>query len=158
VSGASQAVLVVVLELATSIWVGGLIAIAIVARVSARTLAPAERVAFFRGLGRTYGIVGTAALVIALASGAWLLADRPWDGTLTATAVVAGILLIAVGTGGVQARRMTVLRRRIMVHPDDDRGRRQVQVGARRAAILRGGITVLTLALVVLGSVLASSR
>lgn len=37
---------------AAAVWVGGLVAIFVVARVAQRTLEPRERVAFFRGLGR----------------------------------------------------------------------------------------------------------
>lgn len=72
--------------LATSVWVGGLVAIAVVPRVATRTLDPGAEVAFFRALGRTYGVVGTLALALAYGAGAALLLDRPWDALLTATA------------------------------------------------------------------------
>ncbi|MGH3192754.1 MAG: hypothetical protein ACRDPY_50805 [Streptosporangiaceae bacterium] len=48
----AEASLTAVLVLATAVWVGGLAAIFVVARVAHATLAAAERVAFFRGLGR----------------------------------------------------------------------------------------------------------
>ena len=50
--------LTAVLLLATAVWIGGLVAIFVVARVAHATLGPAERVAFFRGLGRAYGLAG----------------------------------------------------------------------------------------------------
>ncbi|MEO6886377.1 MAG: DUF4149 domain-containing protein [Jatrophihabitantaceae bacterium] len=157
-SGASQTVLLVVFELATSIWTGGLITIAIVARVSARTVGRAERVAFFRSLGKVYGMVGTAALVVALATGAGLLSNRSWTGTLVATVALAAVLLLALAAGVVQARRMSALRRRSMAEPSDTALAGQVTGGARQAGALRGAIALLTLVLVVLGSVLATSH
>jgi hypothetical protein len=56
--------------------IGGLVAIFVVARVAHATLGAAERVAFFRGLGRGVRLVGGIALVAALASGA-VLASVP---------------------------------------------------------------------------------
>jgi len=47
----ADVVLQFVLVLATSIWVGGLVTIAVVARVASRTLGAADRVQFFRGWG-----------------------------------------------------------------------------------------------------------
>ena len=53
------------LVLATSVWIGGLAAIFVVARVAHATLGAGERVAFFRGLGRAYGLAGGVALTTA---------------------------------------------------------------------------------------------
>ncbi|MGH7498639.1 MAG: hypothetical protein ACREL3_07300, partial [Gemmatimonadales bacterium] len=61
--------LIAVNALASAIWVGGLVAIFVAARAASRTLDPAQRVAFFRSLGRTYGVVGTTALLVAIVSG-----------------------------------------------------------------------------------------
>ena len=54
----AAASLTAVLVLATAVWIGGLVAIFVVARVAHATLGTAERVSFFRGLGRAYGFVG----------------------------------------------------------------------------------------------------
>ena len=72
-SDTTQAVLLGVFTLASCIWVGGYVAIAVVARAAARTLEPAPRVAFFRALGRSYLLVGGPALVVALGTGGGLL-------------------------------------------------------------------------------------
>ncbi|MGV1047161.1 MAG: hypothetical protein ACOYD4_01365 [Solirubrobacterales bacterium] len=138
--------------LAASVWVGGLVAIFVVARAASATLEPAQRVAFFRALGRSYGIVGSVALLLALLSGAILLGDHPWDGLLVAAALVAAALLAATAAGMARARAMTRLRRRALESPGlEGRARRE----ARIAAGLRGAIAVLTLALLVLGAALA---
>jgi uncharacterized membrane protein len=142
--------------LATSIWVGGLVVIGIVARVARSTLTPAASVTFFRGLGRTHGIVGSVALLVALITGGVLLRHHSWDGLLSATVVVAVALLAASVVGMLQARRMTVLRRALADRADDTQLLAQVGAGSRRALVLRGLITLLTLGLVILGAGLAT--
>jgi uncharacterized membrane protein len=150
----ASAPLIAVHALAASIWVGGLVAIFIVARAASSTLQPAQRVEFFRALGRSYGIVGTLALLVALATGAILLDDHPWDGLMVAAAVVAGALLLATAAGIAQARAMTRLRRLTVAQSGGEPLDSRVRRGAIVAAILRACIGVLTLALVVLGAAL----
>lgn len=149
----ASVVLLVVHALSAAIWIGGLVAIFVVARVASATLDPQHRIAFFRGLGRVYGIVGVVALLVALASGAILLDHHGWDGLLIATAIVAGGLLVVTVTGIAQARAMTRLRRRAVEAPELAA---QVRRGARRAAVLRGAIIAFTFALVVLGAALVA--
>jgi hypothetical protein len=145
---ATEEVLTGLLILATAVWLGGLCAIAIVARVATRTLDPAARVAFFRGLGRSYGVVGTAALALAYGTGAALLRDHPWD---SASVVVAVALAASLGLGVGQARRMTRLRRRALDRPGEPTLAARVRRGAVRANVLRGLIGVLSLTLLALG-------
>jgi uncharacterized membrane protein len=154
---AASAPLIAVNALAASIWVGGLIAIFIVARAASATLDPAARVAFFRALGRSYGVVGSVALLVALATGAALLRGHPWDGLLIAIAIAAAALLVATGVGMTQARAMTRLRRQALSGDADPALAARVRRGATLAAALRGAIALLTLALVGLGAALASS-
>ena len=143
------------LVFATAVWIGGLVAIFVVARVAQATLGAAERVTFFRGLGRAYGPVGGMALAIALATGAVLAAARPWDGQLTAsTAIAVGLVAVTVG-GVVQARRMTRLRQAALCDPGSPGLTAKVRQGARNAAALRAAIAALSLALLALGVLVA---
>lgn len=151
-----RAALAGVLILAAAVWIGGFVAIVVVARVASRTLGPAERVPFFRALGRTYGVVGTVALAVALGTGTSLVYGRPWDGALIATVVVAVALVATLATGVVQARRMTRLRRDALSHPGDASLAARVRRRARGAAVLRAMIGALTLALLALGVLLAT--
>jgi uncharacterized membrane protein len=153
---ASAAALTSVLVFATSVWVGGLVAIFVVARVASRTLRSAERVTFFRGLGRAYGTIGGLALAVALASGAALLADRPWNAITTAAAVVAGCLLTVTAVGVAQARRMTRMRQRALTQPGNTELAGHIRRTARAAGLLRAAIALLSLALVALGAMLAT--
>ena len=155
-SDTTRAVLLGVFTLASCIWIGGYVAIAVVARTAATTLDARNRVAFFRALGRSYLRVGTPALVVALGTGAGLLSDHRWDATLTAAVVVAAALVASLTVGVAQARRMTRLRGRSVSAPDDESLTRQVARGARRATLLRAAIGLLSLALIALGALLAT--
>jgi len=147
--------LATVLVFATAVWIGGLVAIFVVARVAHVTLGVAERVTFFRGLGRAYGPVGGAALTLALLSGTVLAAARPWDGRLTASTALAVGLVAVTAAGVVQARRMTRLRQAALREPGSPLLTASVRRGARNAAALRIAIALLSLALLVLGVVMA---
>jgi hypothetical protein len=144
-------VLQVVLLLAMSVWVGGLITIAVVARVGSTTLSVVARVAFFQSLGRAYGVIGGLALLLALVSAGILAGTRPWNGLLTACAVVAAALVITTAVGIQQARGMTRLRRRLLARPPEEHADSAARRGAIRAAALRALIGVLSVVLVVLG-------
>ncbi len=149
-----QAALLAVLVLAVSVWVGGYVAIVVVARTATQTLTPEFRVQFFRALGRRYLWVGLPALLIALTLGAFLLRDHAWDalllGTLVAAVVLVGLLVVAVA----QARRMTRLRRQAGKDPTNHDLGEEVARGGRRAAALRAMLGVLSVSLVVLGAFL----
>lgn len=148
--------LTAVLLLATAVWIGGLVVIFVVARVARATLGPAERVAFFRGLGRAYGLAGGVALTAALASGAVLASTYRWDGQLTASAVVAAGLVAVTVAGVAQARRMTRLRQDALRPPGRPELTAKVRRGARNATVLRAAIAALSLALLALGTVIAT--
>lgn len=140
---------------ASAVWTGGLVTIFVVARVARRTLGPRERVAFFRGLGRAYGPVGGAALVVAVGCGAALLSGHAWDGTLIAATVVTACLVAVTAAGVAQARRMTRLRQAALRQPGNPVLAGRVRWAAVRAAALRTAIAGLSLALIALGVLLA---
>jgi hypothetical protein len=144
------------LVFAGAVWVGGLVAIFVVARVAQRTLPPRERIAFFRGLGRAYGPVGGTALAVALGCGAALLSGRAWGAALIAATVIAACLVAVTAAGIVQARRMTRLRQAMLHQPGDGKLAGRVRREAAGAAVLRAGIAALSLALIALGVLLAA--
>ena len=155
-SEAVEAIVVAVLVLATSVWIGGYVAIVVVARTAAGTLDPGSRIAFFRSLGRGYLRVGLPALLVALATGAILAGDHDLDALLVTTGVVALVLLASFAIAVAQARRMTVLRLRLLETPSDRRLHERVRRGARAAAGLRAALGLLSVALVALGAFLAT--
>jgi hypothetical protein len=148
-----RTVLIAVELLATSIWVGSLVCLALVSGVARRELDAASRVALFRGIGRIYGVVGTGALVVAIGAGvalAWPLDDL--DSTGVAVLVLAGILVLVTAAGMAQARAMTVRRRRAIAAPQDEHAARAVRRGGKVAGALRGSIALVTLAMLVLSA------
>jgi hypothetical protein len=108
-------------------------------------------VAFFRGLGRTYGPIGGIALATALGCGVALLYGRAWDGTVIAATVIAACLVLVTAAGVGQARRMTRLRHEALIQPGNWALAASVRRGAVSAAVLRAAIAALSLALIVLG-------
>jgi hypothetical protein len=138
-----------------AIWVGGFVAIAVVTRIARARLPAADQVAFFRSLGRDYGIVSTVALAVALGCGGGLLARRGWDGEATAAAVVAAAVVACTVAGVLQARGMTRLRHAALGGADPGLEGR-IRRGAARARVLRGLIGALSVALVALAAVIAT--
>lgn len=155
-SDTTRAVLLGVFTLTSCVWVGGYAAIGVVARVATHTLEPTQRVAFFRGLGRSYLPIGASALAIALGTGAALASTRAWDGALSAAVFAAAALIILLAVGVAQARRMTRLRSAALASPHTDALVHDLQRGARAAMLLRAAIGLLSLALIALGSLLAT--
>ena len=98
---------------------------------------PAQ-VAFFRSLGRGYGVVGGLALGVALLTGGALLSRRGWDEWAAVAVVLAVALVLATGTGVVQARDMTRLRQRAVREPRDAALTERIEHNARRALLFRG--------------------
>lgn len=103
-------VLLGLLILGASVWIGGMAAVTVLARVSSRTLEPAARVRLFRDFGRSYLAVAGTALVVTAVCGLILLIARGWDGLATAIVVVVAALIVALAAGVRQARAMRRLR------------------------------------------------
>ncbi|MGH7641005.1 MAG: hypothetical protein ACREN7_00465 [Candidatus Dormibacteria bacterium] len=151
-SGVGRGILAGLLILSGSVWVGGLVLVVVVARVTAWTLEPAARVAFFRTFGRAVALVSNPALVVALVTGALLLHARLWSGLVIATWALGGLLVAVAAAGMWQARRMTRLRQSLL-------GRERpppaaLQRASRRALALRSLIALVTLVLVGLAAAL----
>ena len=140
---------------AVSVWVGGFVTIAVVTRVVRRQLPMPAQVAFFRSLGRGFGVVGGLALGVALLTGGALLSRRGWDAWAAVAVVLAVALVLATGAGVVQARGMTRLRQRAVREPRDAVLTARIERNARRALVLRALIGALTVALLAFGAALA---
>ena len=149
------AVAVFVLLLATSVWIGGFVAIAIVARVARHELDLPTRIAFFRRLGRRYLVVGGGSLAVALGSGGSLLALGDWTPTKTVAAALGIALALATVVGVIQARELTRMRRRNLLRSRETAAAEAERSAAARAALLRASIGALTFALLAVGSAIA---
>jgi hypothetical protein len=139
--------------LAASVWVGSLVCLAIISSATRTVLDSQARVALFRRVGRLYGVLGSACLAFGITAGIvifWPLSDAPPGGIGVLAMSLALIVLTAAGMA--QARQMSATRQRLIESPYDQDAARRVQHGARVAALLRGSIAALTLAIVVLGA------
>jgi hypothetical protein len=144
--------------LATSVWVGSLVCLAVVANVARSTLGPDARVAFFRSVGRRYGPIGTGALAVMIGAGlamAWPPSN--WTNLQGAAVALAGALVVVTAVGMRQARAMTRLRRRALQEPQGQLDAK-VRSGAITASVLRGLIALTTIALLaVTAQIIASA-
>jgi hypothetical protein len=150
---ATNTPLVVVELIASCIWVGSLVCLALVANAARTVLDAPGRVALFRVIGRRYGIVGTTSLLVAIGTGlalAW--PPSAWSSTIDTAVALAGVLVLATAAGMAQARVMTNVRRRAIGSPEDDDAHRGVRRGRLLAGALRGLMGALTLAIVVLAA------
>jgi hypothetical protein len=148
-----RTILIAVELLAGSIWVGSLVCLALISRVARRVLDAPSRITLFRSVGRLYGIVGTGALVVAIAAGV-AIAGRPahWSGSVTASILLSVVLVAFTGAGIVQARAMTVRRQGGVDAPHEVSTENAIRRGAAMAGVLRGVMSLLTLIIVVLGA------
>jgi hypothetical protein len=137
--------------IAACIWVGSLVCLAVVANAARDALDRQSQVALFRSLGRRYGVLGSASLLVAIGAGlalAW--PPSSWTATIDAAVALAGLLLLATVAGMAQARAMTATRQRALRYRGDAAAEREVNRGRVVAAALRGTMAVITLAIVVL--------
>jgi uncharacterized membrane protein len=150
---AISAPLVAVELIAASIWVGGMVCIAIVAKAARGVLDESSQVAFFRAVGRRYGMVGTASLLIAIAAGLALSwPPSSWSRTIDAAVVLAGVLVVATIAGMMQARAMTALRRKLIANAGDSSTAVALRRGRLLANGIRGLMALMTLAIVILAA------
>lgn len=150
---AHNSVLIAVEILASSVWVGSFVCLTVVTSTARASLDATSRVAFFRRLGRRYGVVGSVALAVAIGVGlAMIWPPSSWGQLEDSAVALAAALVVATATGVRQARRMTRLRRRLLANDTDEQLAARVQRGAIVAVSLRTLIGVLTLALVVVAA------
>jgi hypothetical protein len=150
---ATSTPLVAIELIAACIWAGSLACLALVANVARKVLDGPSQVAFFRAIGRRYGIVGTGSLLVAIGAGlalAW--PPSGWSGTIDAAVGLSGALVFATAAGMVQARAMTTVRRRAMSAPEDHGAVLAVRRGRLLAGALRSVMALFTLAILVLAA------
>jgi uncharacterized membrane protein len=141
--------LIGILVLAASVWIGSLVCLVVVASAARSSLDAPTRVAFFRALGRRYGMVGGGALATVIGVGlAMGWPPSSWDRLEDTAAALTAAVVVATAAGVGQARGMTRLRQRSLERPTDPSLAERVRLGARVATVLRGLIAALSLAVV----------
>jgi copper transport protein len=136
-----------------AVWAGGLVFLGVAAMVARRTIPPAERIAFFRMLGRRFALLAGASALLIAATGFDLASDRlaSWSALVDTSygrILLAKILLFALALaeaayhGAVLGPRIGRLREALLATPDDP----ELQARLRRTTILSGIVSVLMLA------------
>lgn len=149
---AAHLILLAILVIGAAMWLGGMVAVTMLAVISKRALDPGSRAALFRRFARSYFPVFGGALIVGAAAGFILLVARGWDPIAWAITILTVVILIALVVGVAQARAMTRLRTRAAELGDNVPAdlRRQIARQGRSAAMLRGSLGVLSAAVFVL--------
>ncbi|MGH9068452.1 MAG: hypothetical protein ACRD0J_13340 [Acidimicrobiales bacterium] len=143
--------LVAVELVAACIFVGSLACLAVVTTSARKVLDPPAQVALFRSIGRRYGILGTASLLVAIGCGLALSwPPSTWSGAFDAAVALGGFVVLLTFAGMAQAHAMTALRSRAVACPAEPGIQIAVRRGQALAGAARGAIAVATLAAVVL--------
>ncbi len=144
--------LAVVLAIASGVWVGGIVTVAIVAASSSTTISAPDRVSLFRLFGRRFAVfMGVAALFVVFPA-LVLAVVEPIPLTASTLVLSLGLLLVtAIGT--FQARRMSALRA-AAVSGDGDPA--WIRRSAAVALVLRSLIGIASLALLVMALLIAA--
>lgn len=148
-------VLVFVALVVAMVWTGGMVAVTVATVAARETLGPAEQVRFFRALGRRYGTVSSAALLVFTLTGLALAGDPAgWTATQAAIAALTALTAALTVVGVINARAVQRLRARALADPADAPPASRLRAAARTAAALRAAIGVVTLAAVLTASTL----
>jgi putative copper export protein len=145
-----------------AVWAGGMVMLALAVGAARRTVAEHERVALFRALGRRFAIVGGIAMLVLIATGTDMAADRlaAWsdlfdtdygERLLAKLVLVALVISLTLFHSLVQGPALSRLRQEAVAYPDDkDLGReirrKQVRSGIVSTLNLLATLTILVLA------------
>lgn len=138
-----------------SVWVGRLVAV-VVNRAAREVRDPPTRVRFFGALGRRYGMVGGAALLIAIATDGILLHGQPWTAALRVLAALTAALVLIIALAVVVATRINRLRAGQHMLGLSEPASIHAQAG--KAGLLRATIALLTISIIDDVSVYLASR
>jgi len=149
--------------IAAAVWAGGMVFLGVAVGAARRTLADRERIALLRQLGRRFLLVGGVAMLVLIATGTQMAADRlAAFGDLFDTdygkrlseklALVVVVIVLTLFHSLVQGPALSRLREQALERPDD------AQLGAtiRRKSVRSGIVSMLnliaTLAILVLAA------
>lgn len=148
--------------LGAAVWAGGMVMLALAVGAARRTVPEPQRIELFRALGRRFLVAGGIAMLVLIATGTDMAADRleAWsdftdtgygERLLAKLGVVAIVIGLTLFHSLVQGPALSRLRARAVESPDDDELQRLIRRRAARAGMvsavnLLATITVLVLA------------
>jgi putative copper export protein len=149
--------------IAAAVWVGGMVFLGIAVGAARRTIDDRQRIALFRQLGRRFLLVGGLAMVVLIATGTDMAADRLTSfGDLFDTeygkrlaeklAVVIVVIGLTLFHGLVQGPTLSRLRDQALARPADTELQGTIRRKSARAGIVSGLNLLATLAILVLAA------
>ena len=149
--------------ISAAVWAGGMVMLALAVGAARRTVAEHERIALFRALGRRFALAGGIAMLVLIATGTDMAADRLASfGDLFDTAygerlfvkllVVALVIGLTLFHTLVQGPELSRLRQEAIAYPDDKDLRREIRSKAAQAGVVSALNLVATLAVLVLAA------
>jgi putative copper export protein len=149
--------------IAAAVWAGGLVFLGVAVGAARRTLADRERIALFRQLGRRFLVVGGIAMLVLIATGTDMAADRlAAFGDLFDTdygrrlAEKLGLVIVVIGLTAfhslVQGPVLSRLRERALERPADAELAAAIRRKAARAGIVSLLNLLATLAILILAA------
>lgn len=146
-----------------AVWAGGMVMLALAVGAARRTVAEHERVALFRALGRRFAIAGGIAMVVLIATGTDMAADRlgSWadlfdtgygERLLEKLALVAVVIALTLFHSLVQGPALSRLRQEAVAYPDDKDLRSEIRRKAAQAGMVSALNLVASLAVLVLAA------
>jgi putative copper export protein len=146
-----------------AVWAGGMVMLALAVGAARRTVEEPQRIELFRALGRRFLVAGGIAMLVLIATGADIAADRldGW-GDLTDTdygeRLLAKLIVVAVVIGLtlfhslVQGPVLSRLRAQALERPEDEELRRLIRRKAARAGMVSALNLLATIAVLVLAA------
>jgi putative copper export protein len=146
-----------------AVWAGGMVMLVLAVGAARRTVPERQRIPLFRALGRRFLVAGGVAMVVLIATGTDMAADRlaAWDdltGTDYGERLLAKLVLVAVVIAltlfhsVVQGPALTRLRAQALERPDDGELQRLSRRKAARAGIFSALNLLATIAVLVLAA------
>ena len=146
-----------------AVWAGGMVMLALAVGAARRTVAEPQRIELFRALGRRFLVAGGIAMLVLIATGTDMAADRlaAWS-DLTDTAygerllaklgVVAIVICLTLFHSLVQGPALSRLRAQTLERPGDEGLERLVRRKAARAGLVSALNLLATIAVLVLAA------
>ncbi|HZO59221.1 MAG TPA: CopD family protein [Solirubrobacterales bacterium] len=146
-----------------AVWAGGMVMLALAVGAARRTVAEHERIALFRALGRRFAVAGGIAMLVLIATGTDMAADRLaafgdlfdtdyGERLLAKLVLVIVVIALTLFHTLVQGPELTRLRQEALAYPDDKEVRREIRRKAARAGIVSALNLVATLAVLVMAA------
>ena len=146
-----------------AVWAGGMVMLALAVGAARKTVTEHERIALFRALGRRFAVAGGIAMLVLIATGTDMAADRLvtfgdlfdtdyGERLLAKLVLVVVVIALTLFHTLVQGPELSRLRQEAVAYPDDKDLKKEIRSKAARAGIVSALNLVATLTVLVLAA------